>query len=266
MNEIEQYNRLLLTKKEGNGIEKKHAKNLHDEISNIVNAGYEIFTLPRINDRRSKTLDKFVDEVLKTKNGNPTMEEIINSLEVQKTHTFNDEEYKYIIIKTIIASQNELYYFYELLIDKDNYHNIRDRKDMIECYYNELNFFLSVRKYYDTFCERKENSEDIKEELVEKEKEVKEIHRLIYSTSEVNLTKSKFIADLDDIPQEYYDTVYYLINGFKTGTLSAGEYKALTNNGNVQKCRELKSDQVRIVLKHVKDNIYVILGGQRLRK
>ena len=261
MNEIEQYNRLLLTKKEGNGIEKKHAKNLHDEISNIVNAGYEIFTLPRINDRRSKTLDKFVDEVLKTKNGNPTMEEIINSLEVQKTHTFNDEEYKYIIIKTIIASQNELYYFYELLIDKDNYHNIMDRKDMIECYYNELNFFLSVRKYYDTFCERKENSEDIKEELVEKEKEVKEIHRLIYSTSEVNLTKSKFIADLDDIPQEYYDTVNYLINGFKTGTLSAGEYKALTNNGNVQKCRELKSDQVRIVLKHVKDNIYVILGA-----
>lgn len=169
MNEIEQYNRLLLTKKEGNGIEKKHAKNLHDEIPNIVNAGYEIFTLPRINDRRSKTLDKFTDEVLKTKKGNPTMEEIINSLEVQKTHTFNDEEYKYIIIKTIIASQNELYYFYELLTDKDNYHNIRDRKDMIECYYNELNFFLSVRKYYDAFCERKENSEDIKEELVEKE-------------------------------------------------------------------------------------------------
>ena len=41
---------------------------------------------------------------------------------------------------------------------------------MIECYYNELNFFLSVRKYYDTFCEKKESAEDIKEELVEEEK------------------------------------------------------------------------------------------------
>ena len=261
MNEIEQYNRLLLTKKESNVIEEKHAKKLHDEVPNIINAGYETFTLPRINDRRSKTLDKLADEVLKTKKGNPTMEEIINSLEVQKNHTFNDEEYKYIIIKTIIASQNEIYSFYELLIDKDTYHNIKDRKEMIECYYNELNFFLSVRKYYDAFCEKKESAEDIKEELVEEEKEIEEIHRLIYSTSDVNPTKSKFIADLDDIPQEYYVTVYYLINGFKTGTLSVGEYKALTNNNNVQKCRELKSDQVRIILKHVKDNIYVILGA-----
>ena len=109
---------------------------------------------------------------------------------------------------------------------------------------------------------RIENKEiTVKEELVEEEKEIEEIHRLIYSTSDVNPTKSKFIADLDDIPQEYYVTVYYLINGFKTGTLSVGEYKALTNNNNVQKCRELKSDQVRIILKHVKDNIYVILGA-----
>ena len=36
--------------------------------------------------------------------------------------------------------------------------------------------------------------------------------------------------------------------------------KRLSNNGNLFQMRELKDDQVRIFLKHVKDNVFCVFG------
>lgn len=65
---------------------------------------------------------------------------------------------------------------------------------------------------------------------------------------------------MDDVPKEYYTTVLDLITRFKKGTTVRSEVKPLGNNKKLKKIMELRSDQVRIIFKHVKDNIYNIMG------
>ena len=57
---------------------------------------------------------------------------------------------------------------------------------------------------------------------------------LIYSTSKVNPLNAKIISDLKDIPEEYYENIINLINGFKYGTLPNGSIKMLKNNENLK--------------------------------
>ena len=65
---------------------------------------------------------------------------------------------------------------------------------------------------------------------------------------------------MDYIPREYYSRVYELIDNFINGTNAPGEIKPLSNNKRAKGVFELKDDQVRIVFKHIKDNIYNIIG------
>lgn len=66
---------------------------------------------------------------------------------------------------------------------------------------------------------------------------------------------------MDYIPREYYSRVYELIDNFINGTNAPGEIKPLSNNKRAKGVFELKDDQVRIVFKHIKDNIYNIIGA-----
>lgn len=84
---------------------------------------------------------------------------------------------------------------------------------------------------------------------------------IIYSTSLVNPTKAKIIGDMDNVPYEYYNTALELINNFINGQSANGEVKHLKKDGNSVGFMELRSDQVRIVFKHIKDNIYNIIGA-----
>ena len=65
---------------------------------------------------------------------------------------------------------------------------------------------------------------------------------------------------MDNVPYEYYDTVLELINNFINGQSANGEVKHLKKDGNSVGFMELRSDQVRIVFKHIKDNIYNVVG------
>lgn len=100
-----------------------------------------------------------------------------------------------------------------------------------------------------------------KNQYLLKKKKAKETKRLIYSTSLANPTKAKIIGDMDYIPREYYSRVYELIDNFINGTNAPGEIKPLSNNKRAKGVFELKDDQVRIVFKHIKDNIYNIIGA-----
>ncbi|MGM9878233.1 MAG: hypothetical protein ACI33S_06270 [Bacilli bacterium] len=72
--------------------------------------------------------------------------------------------------------------------------------------------------------------------------------------------KAKVLSDMKDIPEEYYETVLYLINGFRNNTLSRSEMKILRNDKMMDKCIELRYDQIRVILKPIKNNIYAVLG------
>ena len=65
---------------------------------------------------------------------------------------------------------------------------------------------------------------------------------------------------MDNVPYEYYNTVLELINNFINGQSANGEVKHLKKDGNSVGFMELRSDQVRIVFKHIKNNIYNVVG------
>ena len=65
---------------------------------------------------------------------------------------------------------------------------------------------------------------------------------------------------MKDVPFEYYETISELIDNFINNKLSKKEIKLLKNNGKLTQFIELKYDQVRIILKHIQDNIYCVMG------
>lgn len=160
-----------------------------------------------------------------------------------------DKKMDFTLIEDYFIDKRDSYYLIELVsaTDSVNLDNIvskvvatNDRKFMIDLANRSLE--LSI------FTE-------------EEKEELKETKKIIYSTSLVNPTKAKIIGDMDNVPYEYYNTALELINNFINGQSANGEVKHLKKDGNSVGFMELRSDQVRIVFKHIKDNIYNIIGA-----
>lgn len=186
-------------------------------------------------------------------------EDIVHILENYERYDLENNEYNYIIIKVLNNISNELISYYNLLLEKDTYSFRRNRREIIEDYYMELNKYLIIRDYYDKCNEVIIDEEDITL-THEEQKKLQEEKRLIFSTSLANPTKAKIIGDMDSVPYEYYDTVLELINNFISGKNASGELKRLKSNKKLVGFMELKYDQVRIVFKHIKNNIYNVVG------
>lgn len=259
LNDLEYYNRNLATSKNKNKREEEYTKSMYEEIPNILYAGYEVIEEPEVDISRKQTLERLSKEIINVLKCT-SKEEIPQILEKYETYNLANNEYNYVIIKVLKDYNIELFTYHQLLEEKDTYFIRGNRKEIIKSYYELLNKYLVVRNYYN-----KINEIVIDEEepiFTEKEKEeLKETKRLIYSTSLANPTKAKIIGDMDYIPREYYSRVYELIDNFINGTNAPGEIKPLSNNKRAKGVFELKDDQVRIVFKHIKDNIYNIIGA-----
>lgn len=64
INEIELYNRRILTSRNNSEQENKHLELLYNEIPNIINAGYQKHDEVEVLDERRPILDKFVKEII----------------------------------------------------------------------------------------------------------------------------------------------------------------------------------------------------------
>ena len=186
-------------------------------------------------------------------------EEILKYLKSYEKYELDNNEYNYVIINVLNNFNEELISYYQLLLDKETYSKISNRREIIEDYYTELSNYLMVRDYYNKY-----NEVTIEEENTilteEEEQELASKKKLIFSTSLANPTKAKIIGDMTNVPYEYYDTVLELINNFINGQSANGEVKHLKNNRKLVGFMELRSDQVRIVLKHIKNNVYNVVG------
>lgn len=258
INDLDFYNRNVITSKKNNKKEEEYASRIYNEIPNILNAGYEVIKEPEVDISRRASLNRIVEEITNTLRCTKK-DKIIALLESYEKYELNNNEYNYIIIKVLNNFNEELISYYQLLLDKETYSKISNRREIIEDYYTELIRYLVVRDYYNKYNEVIIDEEDITL-TDEEEKELQEEKRLIFSTSLANPTKAKIIGDIEYVPKEYYTTILDLITRFKKGTTVRGEVKPLGNNKKLKKIMELRSDQVRIIFKHVKDNIYNIMG------
>ena len=69
-------------------------------------------------------------------------EDIVRILENYERYDLENNEYNYIIIKVLNNISNELISYYNLLLEKDTYSFRRNRREIIEDYYMELNLSL----------------------------------------------------------------------------------------------------------------------------
>lgn len=256
INEIELHNRKIDTNRNTSSEEQDYTKKLYNEIPNILNIGFQEHDVIEVFKDRKKSLDKLAFEITNIIDS-ITTEEINDLLESYEIYNLDISEYNYIIVSVLDVYLDELITLYELLIDKEVYKHRAGRLEVIKNYYQTLEKYLTVRNYYNKITEFVPE-ETPNEDLIEETSKEK---ILIYSRSNVNATKAKLISDMSDIPYEYYETVYDLISKFKNGTIGIKELKALTSHKQFRGHLELKYDQVRIIIKHVKDNIYNVLGA-----
>lgn len=259
INDLDFYNRnVTIASGRSNKKEEEYANRVYNEIPNILNAGYEVIEEPEVDISRKATLNRIVEEITNTLRCTKK-DKIIALLESYEKYELDNNEYNYVIIKVLNNFNEELISYYQLLLDKETYSKISNRREIIEDYYTELIRYLVVRDYYNKYNEVIIDEQDIAL-TDEEEKELQDEKRLFYSTSLANPTKAKIIGDIEYVPKEYYTTILDLITRFKKGTTVRGEVKPLGNNKKLKKIMELRSDQVRIIFKHVKDNIYNIMG------
>ena len=225
---------------------------LYLKIPTIVNMGFEVISFEDINPNRKNILDSCADYI-KDQIDRLDKEEIISFI-TEYSKDFEDEKEKsYLYQKLMEILQEELLTYYSFILDTSMSRSNEERKMLTEDYFKVLNIYTNVRDYY----EKTFNKEIVIEDAL---LPLKEENVLIYSTSKVNPLNAKIISDLKDIPEEYYENIINLINGFKYGTLPNGSIKMLKNNENLKDVFEIKGYQTRILFKQVKDNIYCILG------
>lgn len=256
--DIEGHNRSVFSYRNGNKLEMDNVKKEKREIDYILKSGYEIIPLPEVYPDRLSFLDKIVKELNNTiiYTNKKDLEYLLDNY---KNYILDSNEFNYIIISILNNYNNELAAYSELLLDNEAIFRRNTREEILKDYYKCLSEYLIIRGYYNSINDFiiEDNNIEINDE---EEQEIGEEKILVYSTSPANPTKAKMISDMSDVPHEYYDTVLDLILKFKDGTISKTEVKHLTNNKKLVRYMELKRDQVRIVFKHVKENIYNVNG------
>lgn len=251
INEIELYNRKVASKSSSKS-EQDYTESLYNELPNIVNMGFQEHDIIEVNKTKRNTLDKFV------KNINSLLEQIdkeqiIELVESYQKYNLEQNEYNYIIIKILDTLIEELMVLYTLLLESYN-----DRKERIRItkeYYSTLQKYEILIKYYNHINEYVSEEEDYEESA-----KFQNNKRLIYAHSDININRSRLIDDMADVPNEYYESIQGLITRFINGQNSRGEIRKLRSNRKFREYQELRDDQVRIIFKHLKDDIYIILG------
>lgn len=259
VNEIELYNRRLMANATSNKMESVYTEELYEKIPNIIYGGFQLNDEIVIDTNRKDTIDKFKDEIISALD-NLDNDDMVKFIEGYRNYNLTNNEYNYIIVGIMDNYLTEVLCYYEFLMDTKIVLDKKQRLEVVKDYYSILDKYLYIKEYYENInsCFVEEVSNEIEEDnTIQSNGEVREI---IYARSQVNPLKSYLIMDMDDMPNEYYDTVYDLIDRFKNNKIINREIKALSRGNKDYASMELLHDQVRIIFRHVRDNIYCILG------
>lgn len=260
INEIEFYNRNVAVDTSGVKRDVEYTKSVYDKIPNILQAGFQEHDEIQVLGNRKGTLDKFVKEIMATIK-NMDNDEIVYVLESYKKYKIDDNEYNYIINGVMNSYVSDLLVFSQYLLEKEVYSKRSERTYAVKEYYMVLDKYLWIRSYYEKINEEMEDKEVINIDFLEEVDDDKEEEKiLIYSRSLVNPIKAYLIEDMGDISYEDYQAVYELIQKFRDGSILVRQQKKLADNKNTSNAIELVHDQVRVVIRHVKENIYCVMG------
>lgn len=211
------------------------------EIDNIVDKD--------VNEKYMEWVNSIFDNIISEENSELALE-LTDSI----TSWMTKDEFSFTLKSVLNKFLKLLQECKSNMLEDGNYEDLDIRKVIISEYNSYYYKFKNLQTYYNTKLHTfdAENIEDIKES---KNIEIK--NHLFFATSS---TKSYIEKDIEDIPEEYYQRVKKLLEGFKYGTLQDHNMELLTSHNNLKGYRKLKEDQIRIVYRNINKDNYLILG------
>lgn len=252
-NELRYYNASLV-----NDAESDFKRKRYQEIPNILDSGFEIVTVD-VHFGRRESLNNNTNKIINMLWNLKSPEQLIELLESHRGFYKEINEFRYVVNEVVKYYLNTVLDCYEFLFDPSIYQSAFVIEDAKEEYFNNLKYYLVVREYFNNL----ENVYDLDvEEEVTDEDVANDNKILVFSHSSIDPIKAKLISDLKAIEPEKYEELYDLLERFVHGKITKNEYKRLHSSENIKMgFSELKGDQVRIVLKHLRDNIYCVMGA-----
>ena len=169
-----------------------------------------------------------------------------------------DEDSFDYIYKSVLNNLNrELLTYKAELISPEVYKD----KDLSKMYLSEYNKLKGdFKTLYNYYVKTKSDVfKTVVEEVVEPTEEREVQNNLIYlqrpSDGSTYLEK-----DLKSIPFDCYDDVITIINNFKYGKSSNNKITTFYNQESLIGFKELKLNDIRIIIKNIGDNYYLVLG------
>lgn len=253
VNEINYYNNNLLAKEKASEKDRAFLKAKYEAVPNIMQMGFQLQDVIKVNNAKKEQLDTLANNLYKQIINTPleSLNDIYDSY-FQKQLSPNEDNY--LMVNILNKMLDELLINYELLKDEENIFYIKNAIILINDYELLLDKYLSLRKYYEKINTLEEN-EEVKEEV--KLDYVKKVIYVLPSNFDVN--NAPILKDIKDIPEEYYENIASLIEGFKLNNIAPKKIKIL-NFHQKNNFFEIKQDQIRIIIKHLQNDIYVIMG------
>ncbi len=215
-------------------------------ILNLLNLGYE--KIPEINNINAIKLNDAVNKMISLMESNPleTVQECLNYDDF-----YSEKDLKYIYSKVLIHYQNEIFELISILKTKEFYFNTEILKEIKDNYKELIQKYIFVRNCFNNVRSESEKYQEVIEPLNETEEEPK--NNYYYSSNSLEPEKCYFIKDLFSIREQAYSQILNMLNRFQNGDCTQVKF---LEYGFI----ELKDDQIRIVLKQIKDNNYSVMG------
>ena len=224
-------------------------------VLNMINEKYDKYIIDdednyKMREEFTPLIESFYNSIIKEND----ITELIYLLPSMDGENYTLEQFDYVIeniINKLIELLNEKI---ELISSIEVYNDIILRKVVI----SEYNEVKSKYKKLSYFYHHQHHMYEYKQELLKPNDQIIK-NNLFYAFP--NGGRQSYIEkDITNMPQEYLDTVKYLLDNFKMDSLSYKENKNLTSNKLLKEFKELRRDQVRIIYKQIKDNNFLLVG------
>ena len=219
------------------------------QVSNMLNMGFEDIEIKYIE--VTPKVKQQIKQIINLLDSN-SFTSVMASWELQY---FSLEEQDYILKVVLKHYQDKIEDLINILKEEEFYFDIETLKTIKKEYQVYLERYLFVRNNLDNIKENKEENNIDNTNYLEPLVEITQANKLYYATNEIEPEKSYFVRDLLKIREESLERILELINNFKNGDISKVKYLA-----NETPSFELKDDQIRIILKHIKNNNYSVMG------
>ena len=222
-------------------------------ILNMLNLGYEKIEI--LENPNAEKLDLIVSKLNELIDHNK-LEDIKDNLNLDELYNniYRQKDFRYIYTEILRHLQFKIWELIDILKQEDFSFDIDMLNDIKNEYKTIIGKYMYFREKIDAI-----NIEIKQEDVIDDENDVdsenKEINNLYYASNSLEPQKCYFMRDLSDIREESLEKIWNLLQDFKYGKNLNTKYLEGSD-----KYIEIKDDQIRIVLKPLGENNYIVVG------